>query len=682
MDLLIDCETYSTVDLRACGQHVYAEHEDTETLLWSIRSMEWEDSLVFEGDLYDILRELKAANRIKWTKNQPLTLLHWGSFDRIMAEGVEGVSIQETAEGFVDEHGSTWIDLREVSLTCGAPGHLAGASLFWGGKQTKSEGKHLIRRFCVPTKDGRRRMPEEDPVRWEEFRAYARQDTNVMPDIYRGMLRHVGHSIVEHWPFARCVGRMNERGAPIDSVSAQVALQLLEGLQEEIKVEIETAYGFSPTNPAKVKAFLGTENCQAETLEKLLLDPDLDEEKREIILARQAVGGAATKKLKPMLMMCSGDGRARGMFDYHGAHTRRLTSFGVQWQNMLRSPSSEAFFEHINDPALSADLALGEEVRRNIRGFVCAPTGSRFVAADYSQIELRYGAWIAGEGWMLDAFRENDVAVHAAGKQSPEAWATDLYVLAAQDLMGKQLPHDVSGDERQFGKTVELSSIFGISAVGKHGDGGLKAYAAGMGVKMTDEDAWHAWKVYRDTHQKIVAAWSTLEGAVQQAIAAPPMTRVKWGWHLSTPHIIERGEAYVRIIRPSGFASYLWMPQLVEATYDDGTPRMNDFGEPEYNIRYLGRNKAGVMVEKRTWGADLFQTCVQGGAADLMLEGMLRAEQRGYPPILSVHDEVVTEVPEGHGSVDELCDILCELPLWAKGLPVTAEGWDGRRFTK
>lgn len=658
MLVLIDCETFSTQNLKQTGQHKYAQ--DCEPILWSIRAMDWSESLVFEGDLYQILKDLKKAGQLKYREDAKPRLVHWGSFDRVVQAG-QGTRFEQDEESWIDEHGFRWIDARVISLTYGAPGKLDLAAHFWGKGVLKLEGAELINRFCLPYR-GKRMREADDPIRWEKFRAYARRDTAAMVGIIKNMQRFEGHTVEDHWRYQSAIDRMNERGVPIDVDSAVRCQSWLEGMAEEIKATFKDAYGFVPTQVAALKEYLGVEDCRAETLETLLASPHCTEDQRELILARQAVSGAAVKKLLPMIRMAEEDGRVRGCFDYHGAHTRRMTSFGVQFQNMLRSESDEAFFSSIQGSGF--DPSAFEAVRRNMRGFIKAPEGRVLVAADYSQIELRYGAWIAGEEWMLEAFRSGD----------------DLYRIAAGSHMRKA-PEDVTSDERQFGKTVELASIFGISAIGKDGAGGLKAYAEGMGVDMNDDAAWAAWRTYRMTHPAIVRAWGAFESAVQAVINRRDIAVSVLG------HTVEGDEAWVRVVRPSGFADYLWFPTLEARKGPDGQQLTDDYGNPLWSIRYLARDRSGAMSWRRTWGSDIYQTATQGGAADLMLEGLVRAEDAGFPPIMAVHDEIVTEVDdpgeEYHDALlAELNATICSLPDWAKGLPVSSEGWVGKRFTK
>ncbi|GAG39061.1 unnamed protein product, partial [marine sediment metagenome] len=137
----------------------------------------------------------------------------------------------------------------------------------------------------------------------------------------------------------------------------------------------------------------------------------------------------------------------------------------------------------------------------------------------------------------------------------------------------------------------------------------------------------------------------------------------------------ERIESAVKVIRPSGFAQYYWLPRYTESKWPDGNPKRD--------ITYQGRIISGAMGPKTTYGGDIFQGVVQGTAADLMLEGMMTVENEGFPPVMSVHDETVCEIPDdGSNHIDDLCDIFNVLPEWAKGLPVVSEGWQQRRFTK
>jgi DNA polymerase len=261
-------------------------------------------------------------------------------------------------------------------------------------------------------------------------------------------------------------------------------------------------------------------------------------------------------------------------------------------------------------------------------------------------------AWLAGEKWLVDALDE--------GK--------DVYRITAAQIY-RSRPEDITSEQRQLGKVVELASQFGLSGRGRNGDGGLYARLLAEGIHLSAISCDAAISVYRKTHPKIVAMWKALDTAVYKLLRAPHGCVEEVGRLRLIRYVLGAGDddACIAVVRPSGFRQYLWFPK-----YRDG-------------VVYTGRLMSGAMGTLSTYGAKLFQGAVQGAAADLIYAGGRAAERAGYAPIMAVHDELVTEVDatDRTKSVEGLCEIMCNPGAeWADGLPVKAEGWRGNRFTK
>lgn len=636
--VFVDAETRSAQDLKKVGAYVYAESPSTRVILWSILAPHWPRSLVFEDpDLWDLLHRLKQSGQLSWTKDDPLEIISWGAFDRLVA-GVPAFP-------------HLWTDLREMSLSYGAPAALGPAAAFWSGTELKDDGKHLIRRFCRPQKDGSWIGPKEDPIRWEQFRSYAGQDTMAMRPIWdRIQALDCRHDMADHEPGLGAVRRMNERGYPIDSRSVESALRVIEAAESQLVAECEKEWGFAPSQTEKVREALGTPDVQKGTLEAFLQTEE-DLRLQRLAGIRLEVAGAARKKLGPMLATQCRDGRVRGGFTYHGAWTRRLTAQLVQPQNFVRAKSDEAFFEELQAERPLFEEGIFDAVRENIRGFVATPVRDQFVAADYNAIELRVAAWVANEDWLLKVLREGD----------------DPYRIMAGRIYGVDprliAKHD---PKRDFGKVVELGSGYQL------GGDGLFNQCQAKGIDITLEAAHATIRTYRATHEAIVRCWAGCQEAFLLAMHSQP------GAVFEATEVdvrFERWQDCVRVVRPSGLGQYYWMPHIVKGTWPDG--------KPKDEIAYVGRLKTGAMGLKTTYGGDIFQGIVQGIAADLMLHAMGKCEEFGFYPVLSVHDEIVVETAATEQSwVDTLCNVLCDTPQWAAGLPVKAEGWQGRRFTK
>jgi len=664
--LLVDCETFSELDVTEVGSRIYAQHPSTRVTLWSVRDPDWADSLVFEEpDLYKVLGELKKARQIKWTRNEPLDLIHWSPFDRHILNYTYGVELDPEANpGAYTGPNNTFVcDLQTLSLVYGGPAQLEYAARFFGGvEQAKhKDGKRLIKMFCAPQADGSIIKPEDEPIHWQKFVAYARQDTNVMVPVLNAMMEiEEGESLAEHWAEYRAVERMNERGAPIDLESAKRAFRDIHDSKDAVLVDMKREYGLNVNAPNQVKEFLGTEDCKRDTLEELLETNTLTDEQIDVCEARLLVSGAATAKLKPMVARGSATDppRVYDAFRWFGAWTGRLTSTSPQLHNFVRSAVDESYFEALHAGVLEN---VFRETRANIRGFIQAADDDVLVASDYNAIECRVAAWIAGEQWLLDAFEQG----------------ADPYLTMATAIYGTEVT-DKEDPRRQFGKTVELGSQYQL------GWKGLIKQCAQRGIELTEEDARYAIDTYRDLHPAIVETWRSFDDT--------------FAYLVHTKDTIEdhgitftRTNKAIKSTRPSGKTMWYWMPRLKKDRWPDKLDDEDNIieeGKEKMSLAFTGRYH-DVMTTQTTYGGNIFQGAVQGAAADLMLHGMLGLEAEGFKPIMSIHDEVVCEHSrdEFEASADEdivnyMGEVLCDLPEWAEGLPVAAEGWMQRRFTK
>lgn len=687
MRIGIDCETRGRVELKQVAADRYAKDRSTQATMWAVKAEDWPRAVVFEGmRLERILAELKRSKQIVWSAAEPLELIHWSGFDRLIARYCEGWESPEWAisagatPGWLGPASTVWIDLAAFSRTFGAPGGLDQAGAFWVGEQ-KDPGKGFIARFCKPQKNGRFIEPAEDPTRWERFKSYAGQDVDLMMAVHDAIAGLEGrHTLAEHWPAMAMVERMNRRGLPIDRASARAALDQIELAEAAAVARCEQLFGFKPSQTEKVRAFLDLPNVQKATLEAALLE-ELSAERQTLIELRLQTSGAARKKLVPMLGRTSEDDpRARDAFLYHGAWTRRMTSVGIQAQNFVRGETDYGFFEDLEeqdieeepedffeqeqptDPAFFEQLGkaqgaavpvpgIFERTRQNIRGFICAPEGRTLVAADYSAIELRVGAWLATEWWVLEAL--------TAGRK--------LYAEVAGSILGLPWEECVKGSWRyDFGKMVALACIYQLGGPMLHRRCEL------AGIEIEEDFAIGAVAKYRQDHPAIKRAWEECHGLFSDLVDAGSGTAY---YGLGGRVRFERWPYFIKIVRPSGFAQYFFGPRHVEGAWPDGTPRLE--------LSYLGRGDYGGMKMRHTYGGKIFQGITQGTAADLMYHGMAQAERAGFPPIMSVHDEIVCEImDDGRDWSPRLCEVIAQKPTWAEGLPVIAEGWQGRRFTK
>lgn len=640
MDIYIDAETHSEVRLRTkdggVGAYAYAAHPSTRPILWSVHHEGLPRPLVLEEPDLDL-----TLCRMRLGGSE-LTLVHWGAFDTLILSAFYKTPIQYDDVSAFLELPSFRVRVRDLSgqsLAYGAPGGLAEAAKFWLGAERKDPGKKLIDLFCGPEPF----RPQNHPVAWEQFRSYAGQDAALLHPIAQAMATvEGGVDMAAHWPAQAMVARMNDRGAPVDLDAVRCTIDLLERAKSVAVDRCLTLTGCKPTQLAKLGAFLGLPDMQAPTVQAFIAETT-DPIKREVAELQQSVAGAAVKKLYVLERMAAGTGRARGCFQYHGAHTRRLTSHDAQLHNFVREPSDENFFAGLPGLGITDIYA---DARKNIRGYLQAPRA--FVAADYNAIECRVLNWLAGEEWVLDLFRD--------GSDPYKAMAAQFF----------RVPVDqIDKSQRQLGKVGELSLGY------QGGPGAVMRGAASYGMTIEPRDAEVMKLLYRASHPNVVSLWAKCEKAMRLAIEGHRVLVNAKLWFEPFP-------CYVRVRRPSGFARYYWHPSIVSGTWADGSPK--EFGE----IEYTGRVGAGV-TRLRTYGGDIAQDVTQAVAADLMLEGMQHVETAGFDPVLSVHDEGVFEFDpeEWEGDVGRyVCEEMERPPKWAAGLPIKAEAWINRRFTK
>jgi DNA polymerase bacteriophage-type len=459
-----------------------------------------------------------------------------------------------------------------------------------------------------------------------------------------------------------------------------------------------------------------------------------------VLDARAEGGKASTAKLKAMLACICQDGRARGLLAYHGTSTGRWAGRLIQPQNLYRADHEEdgpeldmtlrmlgAVHAGTLSPAQAAEaihLLTGQPamtmIAKCLRSMFIAQRGMRFVGGDKSNIEGRVAAWLTGEQWKVEAFRAYDE------KRGP-----DLYRVAYARSFGVADPATVSGQRRQVGKVTELSlqyqgsvgawikmaANYGVTpaqvggvvrqAVTAHRWGMVEdSYERAQDRHGLPREEWVAIKLivtgWRDAHPRLVQGWWDLQDAAIEAVANPGVVVPVFGGRIR--YVMARDFLWCSL--PSGRVLAYFDPKVVaEAKRYFETPdgaminldslkpsemdEAIDAGWPLHTKTRRRVDYEGYEGEKKRWatmnlyGGMQFNHIVQGTARDLMVEDMLEAERRGYPTVLTVHDELLTECPDGFGSADELAAIMSTVPAWIEGdLPLAAKAWEGVRYDK
>jgi DNA polymerase len=523
-------------------------------------------------------------------------------------------------------------------------------------QQKDDAGKRVMHKMARPRRPRQNEDPNgiywfDDPERRQILYAYCKQDVATE----RAIHRRIEPLIPAEQVLWQLNTEINERGIPLDTELLHAALAAAGKEQCSIKEEFVTHTHGSPGNinqAAQLLSWLRANGCdvtdiRSATLEAQLEEPDLPPTTRRVIELRLAGAHASANKLRAMRDWCDTDGRIRGTFRYHGASTGRFTSMGVQLQNLKR-PETEDLGAAI-DAVISGDLKDYDRPMAIIgdlgRAIIAARPGYRFIAADLSGIESRITAWVAGEQSKVDQWRKFDET------QNPE---DEPYYLVGRDCF--DLPED---SMRGTGKIGDLA--FGYSG----GVGAWRNLAAND--PRTDEEIKALQQKWRTAHPHIVHFWRKLDRCAISAVKHPGHT-IPCG-RLS----FRMEDVFLKLRLPSGRDLAYPFARIAAGERGDEVVVFKDNKKGRFTDCRNGRGAYGGL-----W----MENVVQAIARDIFAAALPALEAASYPIVLHVHDEIVSEVPEGFGSVDEFVQIITTRPAWADGLPLAAKGRNGPRFAK
>ena len=651
----IDFETRSVVDLKTRGIGPYIEHPHTAPwcLAWAIGKTKPQVWTLGEALPDELRRHVQNGGTVIAHNCAGFELPFWN-----------GVCVSRF--GWPELKPEQCLDTMAMAYAMGLPGSLDGCAKAMGLPHEKDlAGHRLMLQMCRP----RRIEPDGTPIWWDDedrrrrLYEYCRQDVVVE----RALL----HKLFQLTPHERRLWtvdyRINARGIPVDREAIQVALRVVEEEKARLNKAIKAVTGgavSSGNQHAALTAWVRAQGVVTAGVAKadvaaLLGADDTPEAVREALEARKEAAKASTAKLRAMLATASQDGRVRFTMQYHGAATGRWAGRKIQPHNMprpkLKQHAIDGVFRLLAKPNAAPLIALGYGPPMTVmsdclRGMIRAESGHDFIAADFSAIEARGLAWLAGEERVLEIFRGH-------GK---------IYENAAAGIYGKPMA-DVTKDERQIGKVAVLALGY------QGGVGAFQTMARGYGVQVSDERAEEIKTAWRKVHPAIVRYWYDLEEAAVSAVLRPgePFSAGATGREVT----FKRRGNFLWCRLPSGRALCYPYPRIQSKT----TP----WGAPKDQVHYMAVNGVTRKWElSHVYGGLLSENVTQAVCRDLLAEAILRLEERGYPVVFHVHDEVVTEAPLGHGSLEEMEAIMSEVPAWAAGFPIKAEGWRGERFRK
>ena len=648
--LSIDLETYSSNDIRY-SVYKYVEAEDFEILLFAyafdddpVRVVDRAQGETLPDDVRDALYD-KNVLKTAFNANFEINCLK---------------------KYFPDLPEEQWECTRILALYNSYPPHLAAVAKAMGfpeDKQKDTRGKALIRFFCLPCKPtkangGRtRNLPADAPEKWKIFKEYNRQDVVVEMNI-RKKLVNLRPPKFEHdnWLVDQ---EINRNGIMINRRLVENAIRLSREYRQRLLDEAKEITGLdNPNSPLQVKDWLEEklgrpiESLSKESVKDLLAG-ELPSDVRQMLLIRQKISKSSVKKYDAMYHAACKDDRIRGMFQFYGAaRTGRFAGRIVQLQNLRRNsmPDLDAARQMVIDGDLEALEMCYDDVQdvlsQLVRTALEAPKGTRFIVADFSAIEARVIAWLAGETWEMEAF--------ASGK--------DIYCATASAMFGVTVvKHGINGELRQKGKVATLACGYG------GGIGALKAMGADkMGLSDTELQA--VVNKWRAASPHIVRLWSDVETAMMKAVTGIPTKLKQKDLYFHQ----EDGDLYIEL--PSG-------RHLVYLNAHIG---QNRFGSEAIIYTGLGGSKttSGRWGKLETYGGKIVENAVQAIARDCLCAAMARLTRAGYKICAHIHDEVILEMPEGKGNLDEAIAIMCKNAPWNEGLVMNADGFEAKYYQK
>lgn len=757
--LFLDTETFSGVDLKKVGAYAYAEHPTTEIMICTYAIDEGRVQTWDATESPTMPRELRKALRQVSRKKAKIVMANGLLFDRLVIREKWGIDLP------VSQIEDTMIMAFRHAL----PGSLDMQCQVLGvdAEHAKDKaGKALIKRFCKPTPKTykiRRYTRETHPEEWAKFLRYAALDIIAMREVY-WRIPDWGNTPKED-EILLIDQLINDRGFYVDVDLANAAIKAVQAHKEELKEEAWERFGgkltgndFLPILRDIAPAFT-IHNAQKSTLNDLLEDPDFPDEGKALIEMRLGASSTASTKYNPLVNGLSADGRRRGCLQYGGAkRTLRWAGKGFQPQNLARGEYSDDHEGKIKRREGESDVSfwvrshmltnginsllrgtahwaydISKLTASTVRGCIIPAKGKKFVVADYSNVEGRGLAWIAGEKTALMVFKAGrDIYCETAGKmfgldpeyikanrkdlrqigkacelglgygggvaaflQFAKNLGLDLYTMA--DVMKGTFPDHIWAAAKRGYEYARINEAKRPPKPGKKDE--RPTYILPKNVWLTCDAIKRMW---REAHPKTVAFWAELEDAVLCAIRNPG--KAYWAGANVRPDgrkalKIVRTKAkhdptfdeerddpdaagwWLKIELPSGrIMSYPGIALSVTTEIDEDTGKKRT----STRIKYQGENQTTRQWGfQYTYGGKLTENIVQALCRDILAWSMPGVEAAGYEIVLSVHDELITEVPDTDDyTTEELCALMCDLPIWAKGFPLAAEGDIMYRYRK
>jgi DNA polymerase len=644
--LSIDIETYSSVDLIKCGVYAYVEAPDFEILLfgyaWDDEPTTVIDLLDFEDIPEEVMKALTDQSIIKAAFN--------ANFERVCI--AKHFSLPMDPE--------QWRCTSVHALTLGLPNNLDGvAKTLKLDAKKDSAGKALIRYFSIPCKPTKtngmrtRNMPYHDWEKWEKYKAYCSQDVVVERTIKKKLERYPVPEFEQRlWEIDQVI---NDRGVRIETKLVEHAIACDAGYQKQLTQEAKELTGLdNPNSVAQIKdwmsdtAALEVESLNKDAIPGLIEETD-DEEVKRMLELRQEMAKTSVKKYQAMQRGLCLDERVRGLLQFYGAgRTGRWAGRLVQVQNLPKNKLAD--LKLARDLVLAGDHVTLELLFGNvpdvlsqlIRTAFIPSEGCRFIVSDFSAIEARVIAWLAGEKWRLDVFNSH-------GKIY-EASAAQMFKVPIESI-------DKGSDLRQRGKVAEL-------ALGYQGGPNALITMGALEQGIPEEELKPLVDAWRAANPSIKKFWYDVGNAAIKAVDDKCSVKLQYGLVIS----YESGGMFIKL--PSGRRLAYVNPRI---------EMDKRFGRPA--LTYEGVEQ-GQWKKLKTYGGKLVENIVQAIARDCLAESIVRLDTEGYPIVMHVHDEVVIDESLEHNSLEKIEAIMGQPIKWAPGLPLRADGFETEFYMK
>lgn len=643
--LSLDLETYSSVDLGKSSVYRYVESPDFDILLLGFSA---DGSPVQVVDLAqgeqippEIIDALSDERVHKWAFNanfERVCLSEWLRRNSYPLHNEHYSTPDDPCMGYLDPVG--WHCTMVWSAYLGLPLSLKDAGFALGlDKQKLTEGKDLIKYFCVPSKDGTRHMPADAPEKWATFKAYNLRDVEAELAIQERLRNFPVPD--EVWEQYHLDQQINDRGIAVDMTLVRNAIAIDTQSREELTSKLqELTMLENPNSVQQMKDWLADNGLETETLGKKQVTELLKtapEPLRSVLVLRQQLAKSSVKKYQAMEATVCADGRVRGCFQFYGARTGRWAGRNIQLQNLPQNKMPD--LEQARAIVRAGDYdgvrmlydSTPDVLSQLIRTAFVPRSGHTFFVADFSAIEARVIAWLAGEDWRQQVF--------ADGK--------DIYCASASQMFGVPVKkHGINGHLRQKGKIAELALGYGGSL------GALKAMGA-LEMGLQEEELKPLVDAWRTSNPMIVKLWWAVDDAVMTAIRMKSSTATH-----GIRFTCQSGMLFITL--PSGRQLSYVKPRIGE----------NQFGSPA--ATYMGLSAARQWDRLESYGPKFVENIVQAISRDILCYAMQTL--RCCSIVAHVHDELIIEA-DPRMSLEAVCEQMGRTPPWAPGLQLRADGY-------